>query len=80
MRRYSFEIQQTITYEVVINAATLEDAEAQFDALIVDDFGQPTSSVIEYEIMELTEHCCEHDYESGCHCCAGDCVNCAPIR
>ena len=27
--------------------------------------------------MNGERECCEHEYESACECCIGECVNCA---
>jgi hypothetical protein len=29
-----------------------------------------------YELQRAQTECCEHDYESGCPCCSGECKNC----
>lgn len=30
----------------------------------------------EKDITIFAPKCCDHDYESGCACCLGDCINC----
>lgn len=52
MKKYKFEITQTNTYEVTIEAEDEEQALAEYNSLIVEDFGAPVDSRLEYEIEE----------------------------
>lgn len=54
MAKFKFEIEQTRTFEVIIDAESDEAAEKIFDDYITDDFGEPTSAVMHYTIVETT--------------------------
>ena len=46
------------------------------DKLASVDTGELSWDNVEWSIEEVSE-CCEHEYESGCACCIGECENCS---
>jgi hypothetical protein len=50
--RYQFYITQTNDYEVIIEADNEEEAIKIFDDYIVDDFGEPVTSRIDWQVSE----------------------------
>jgi hypothetical protein len=46
MAKFTYQIVQTNEFEVEIEAANEEEAEKIFEEYITDDFGDPTSSVM----------------------------------
>lgn len=49
--KYTFYITQTNEFEVTIEADSEEAADKIFDDYIVDDFGEPVASKIDYHII-----------------------------
>lgn len=77
MNTYEVIIEQVNRYRVTITAPDDETAQEIFDEYLVEDFGEPVSSGLTYEIVETPHTRCDHDYESGCACCRLDCDYCA---
>lgn len=54
-KKFLLEVKQTNHFEVIIEAATQEEAEKIFEDYITDDFGDPVNSMLEYtEFVETT--------------------------
>lgn len=55
MKKFLMKVKQTNHFEVVIEAATQEEAAGIFSDYITDDFGDPVNSLLEYgEFVETT--------------------------
>jgi hypothetical protein len=55
-KHWLIEVKQTNHFEVVIEAATQEEAADIFSDYITDDFGDPVNSMLEYgEFEEVFE-------------------------
>lgn len=55
MTKYKFMITQTNEYEVFIEAPTVFDAIEEYNQLMTDDFGEPVSSRLDYEVINMQE-------------------------
>ena len=52
MPKFVFNIVQHNSWELEIEAEDEDAARAEFDEYIVEDFGDPQNSSLEYEVME----------------------------
>lgn len=49
--KYVFNVVQTNSWEVEIEAETENDAINQFNDYLVEDFGEPHNSVLDWEVF-----------------------------